>query len=134
MTGPTEVKPCRVCGFAGPHELGEAVEPHGPKINCGECATFIGWLAKDSLRRRDRNSSHRTAWIKRHDGDLVCHWCLVRASETKAAFDIDHIQPLEDGGLDEMRNTRPLCADCHGIRHMLVRLQRHVRAAIRSAA
>lgn len=126
---------CNACGFPGPHKLGDPVAPHGNSIRCGECAQHMGWAAKDPLKRRDRNSSHRSAWIKRHDGDLVCHWCLVRASETSAGFDIDHIQPREDGGLDEMRNTRPLCADCHTIRHALLSHQRHVRGkSARSAA
>lgn len=133
MSKPPDERICNACGFTGPHKVGEPKEPHGPRITCGECDNFMGWQAKDSKKRRDRNSSHRYRWVE-HYGDLVCHWCLTRQSETSAAFDIDHILPLEDGGLDEFKNTRPLCANCHGIRHILVRFQRHLRAAIRKAA
>lgn len=40
-------------------------------------------------------------------------------------FDIDHLVPLEDGGLDDVRNTAPLCRDCHVVKGALRALRRH---------
>lgn len=125
-----DARPCRVCGYVGPQRLGAITAPHGHRIECGQCVAFLGWQAKDALKRRDLNGRHRKDWRQRHGGEMRCHWCLVLEGQTSAAFDIDHILPLEDGGPDEIRNTRPLCGDCHALRHMLVRFQRHMRVPV----
>jgi hypothetical protein len=40
--------------------------------------------------------------------------CCARCNETlKATYDIDHIQPLCDGGSDDLDNLQPLCLPCH---------------------
>lgn len=119
---------CGKSGIADEHTLGPAVGPHGNKVLCGECGTALGWQAKagNAKRRTDRNASHRARWRKAQNG-LVCHVCLVKDDDTRGFFEIDHILPLEFGGVDEFRNTRPLCAACHTIRHALLTYQRNLR-------
>lgn len=119
---------CHRCSAPGPHIVGEGKGPHLARIDCAAGCGAFWWLAKDKRKRVDRNSDHRARWqSSRDDGVLVCHWCLAREDETTAWFEIDHILPLERGGLDEFRNTRPLCNDCHTIRHALERHSRHAR-------
>lgn len=119
---------CPKCSDPGPHAVTEGVGPHRARITCSACGAFW-WLKKDQQPKRvDRNAEHRHRWkTSRDDNVLVCHWCLAREDETTAWFEIDHILPLERGGADEFRNTRPLCADCHTIRHALERHSRHAR-------
>ena len=120
------IETCRRCGYPGPHDVLPAELPHNQELKCGECGSHIKWLAALPKKRSDKNASHRARW-KEAQGELVCHWCLVKKNETRAAFHIDHIKPIEFGGVDEFRNTRPLCSACHTIRHALISYQRTIR-------
>lgn len=119
---------CGTSGTATQHVLGGEVPPHGKKVLCRDCGAALGWQKKpENLKKRtDKNASHRRRW-KEAQGDLVCHICLVKSENTRAVFHIDHIKPLEFGGVDEFRNTRPLCTPCHRIRHALLEYQRNIR-------
>lgn len=117
---------CKHCGYPGPHNVVDAEAPHYQRLDCGECNRYIKFLPELAKKRSDKNTSHRARWIEAQGG-LVCHWCLVQKEQTRAAFHIDHIKPLEFGGVDEFRNTRPLCAACHTIRHALISYQRTLR-------
>lgn len=44
----------------------------------------------------------------------VCAHC--RGTHSARAIEIDHVLPLEDGGLDEPANLQPLCHGCHAIK------------------
>lgn len=124
-----EDQQCPRCSAPGPHEVVEGSGPHPWRIVCAGGCGIPNWWQKKPLnakKRSDKNTSHRARW-KEAQGDLICHWCLVKKDETRAAFHIDHIKPLEFGGVDEFRNTRPLCAACHTIRHALISYQRTLR-------
>lgn len=124
---PLEGDACRHCGHTGPHAEGPGTEQHYARLECGRCGRYIRWLPAPTDRRRDRNDAHRSFWSKHYGGDMVCHWCLTRESETRSVFAIDHILPLERGGADERKNTRPLCSPCHDVRHALELHSRHLR-------
>jgi hypothetical protein len=126
---------CPSCG--APLEVATAPPPHHAQAVCIDCGfggepVHRGWL-RDPLKpdagraRRD----HNTAWRSHHtdpDGGVTCAWCLASSRDKQCAFDVDHIVPLgpPHGGIDELSNTRILCADCHQKRHADVRAVEHL--------
>lgn len=42
-----------------------------------------------------------------------------------AWYEVDHIQPLHQGGSNGMRNLQALCRDCHGLKSTQERLRLH---------
>ena len=62
--------------------------------------------------RRDRNPEWKRAWREQLGGPLVCAMCGL-SEKAVSQMDIDHIVELQDGGVDEMWNTVPLCGSCH---------------------
>lgn len=76
--------------------------------------------------KRTRVCDHRGIWLARLCGTLTCAICGVDDHKTIAMIDIDHIIPLEDGGLDETWNTQPLCRDCHTIKNAVRVHTRHI--------
>lgn len=120
-------KPCPKCSADPPHIIGDGKGPHLARLTCVACGASW-WLGKTKPgKRTDRNDEWRAWWENHYAGDLVCHWCMIRDSQTFTWFDIDHVIPLERGGPDELENTRPLCHDCHTQRHAMELLVRHVR-------
>lgn len=45
----------------------------------------------------------------------LCRHC-DQAGRVKAAEEVDHIVPLEDGGTYDDSNAQPLCKDCHKVK------------------
>jgi hypothetical protein len=55
--------------------------------------------------------------------------CALCNELLNAAFEIDHITALENGGADDVRtNAQPLCSNCHAMKTQKERVQRIERA------
>ena len=61
--------------------------------------------------------------------------CADCAALLPATFECDHVQPLHDGGLDQLENAEALCQRCHGAKTLRERIafERKRAAAIREA-
>ncbi len=76
----------------------------------------LGWRPAAKHRDPAHRRYHTRAWeqVRRlviaRDGGL-CTLCR-RPGNT-----VDHLREVRDGGTDEMRNLRLLCAACHNRRH-----------------
>lgn len=117
---------CRRCGSANVR-VDQRDDPDKPiGLSCNDCRSYT-WPPKEENEhlRRDHNARWRKVW--RADGELVCTWCRVRESQTRCVFHVDHVTPLEAGGLDEFDNTMPLCGNCHTKRHADQRVVQHLR-------
>lgn len=86
-------------------------------------------LGDDWLRERfaDRPLRRNATWRKywRKQGELRCSWCDVTEVDAPGTtFDIDHVEPVAEGGADAFGNTRVLCSTCHRLRGTM---QAHTR-------
>ena len=61
--------------------------------------------------------------------------CADCAALLPATFECDHVQPLHNGGLDELENAEALCQRCHGAKTLRERIafEKKRTAAIREA-
>jgi transcription elongation factor Elf1 len=109
---------CRRCGSTDVR-VDERDDPDKPiGLACQTCGAYT-WPPKpgNENRRRDRNPKHRKQWRQRLRGVLVCAWCGVTEQQTRAGFEVDHVEALEHGGADTFENTWVLCRNCHTRRH-----------------
>lgn len=57
------------------------------------------------------------------------HWrCNVCSCELPAAYQIDHIVPLSDGGADSTHNLHALCPNCHAAKTQREHIERRMRS------
>jgi 5-methylcytosine-specific restriction endonuclease McrA len=109
---------CKNCGLINdytwkPHEM------HGKGAWCAGCGKFIKWLGKEENydKRHDNNKELREVWKEK--GKFICGDCGITQDVFKdtSYWHLDHIIPLEKGGLDRFENTVMLCKFCHTIKH-----------------
>jgi hypothetical protein len=119
---------CRRCGSTDVR-VDTRDDPDKPiGLSCADCGSYT-WPPKpgNEQRRRDRNTKWRKQWTASLGGELVCTWCRVRQGQTRCVFAVDHITPLEAGGVDAFENTMVLCANCHTTRHAAQNVVQHLR-------
>ena len=98
---------CKHCG--GPSLNIERHEQHGYRATCATCNAFVRWLGKDGSRRQNNRGMLKAEGV-------VCASCGITKEEAEAlhmGFELDHVIPLEFGGIDESENKQPLCGPCH---------------------
>ncbi len=100
--------PCRVAGCAGVVPGGEAActAGHGqsrPTVDGRESASRRGYDAR--WRRL------RVMFLRRHP--LCADPFQVHGGSPVPATDVDHVQPLRDGGSNRIDNLQQLCHSCH---------------------
>ena len=121
-------KTCQACGYdQRRHERANAHIRERIEALAGEQPAGVGLLAlgrgevSDAELRRDRRASkaywRAKAEAKRRYGDPY---------ETPRDLEVDHIQPLADGGHPfDPANLRTLCSDCHGKKTARENSERH---------
>lgn len=71
-------------------------------------------------KRPNATKRRRGRWLTKERRRLfadnpLCVHCAEKGIVTLATIR-DHVVPLEEGGLDILENTQPLCEDCHDIK------------------
>jgi len=67
---------------------------------------------RDRIDRKDpRKESKRLRFDVLEAGGFACHYCGRRPPEVE--LQVDHIEPISRGGLDERENMVASCADCN---------------------
>ena len=61
--------------------------------------------------KKSRAVARKYRWNIAHRQEYKCGDCKVMLHPQ--AFEIDHVQELRDGGLDELKNLCALCSNCH---------------------
>ena len=111
---------CRECGNVDLKEIiNEEGSMHYSKLVCPECDDrFVTWGKKPE--NKDVVNRKNVKWKKQHFEELgkyQCVWCGVDErilSNPKGwMYQVDHINPLSEGGKDEFDNTQILCWVCH---------------------
>ena len=72
--------------------------------------------------KKSRAVSRKYRWDIAHRQGYKCNDCKTMLHPR--AFEIDHMQELRDGGLDELRNLCALCSNCHAIKTRSFHLSR----------
>jgi len=99
---------------------------HYGRVVCLTCTRRVGytvqfntwWIPAPGNNGKTKKAS---TWISRdyyrqqNGGQLKCWLCEVMENRTSSAFDIHHIDWLEEKGSDfaSPQETRPLCKPCH---------------------
>lgn len=89
---------------------------------CAEHERQLSALYEKVRPKRRRKASIRELRLL---NEPLCRSCLSR-NRIVPATEVDHIQPLEDGGLDVYENTQSLCSRCHGKKSLRERGWRYV--------
>ena len=73
----------------------------------------------DERRGTPAARGYGTRWRKLRktilDAEPLCRPCRAEGYLT-AAFDVDHIREIKDGGTDEDKNLQPICRRCHALK------------------
>jgi len=64
--------------------------------------------------KKSRTVARKYRWDIAHRQGYKCNDCQVMLHPR--AFEIDHMQELREGGLDELANLCALCSNCHSIK------------------
>ena len=109
------------CQWCNSENIKETIMPEGSihyiKYSCNECNKFIGWGKKpENENIRTRTSKYDIEDVMRFHNKkkLFCFFCLRRKEQLgkRETFVIDHIDELQDGGIDEIGNLQILCSAC----------------------
>jgi hypothetical protein len=65
-------------------------------------------VGQESKAKRGRQRQHRLKLLAKHP---YCRWCGTKLTEETAT--IEHIIPLDRGGLDNLNNKALACAECN---------------------
>lgn len=120
--------------------------PHGNPL-CRWCSketaskrrTFCSQACVDEWRLRSDPAFLR-AFILKRDGRRCANCCRTDVGDVKAIslrYEVDHIQPLAEGGSNDPTNLRVLCRPCHAketgaLRRRLNEAQRPEREAAKA--
>jgi 5-methylcytosine-specific restriction endonuclease McrA len=112
------------CSNCGCTETKQELNPEGSlhygKIVCASCLKFIKHLPKpdnvDAVRRK--NTKWKSMHKEKHK-KFKCVCCGIdevfynKPELWGWQFQLDHVDPLSEGGKDEFENTQILCFKCH---------------------
>jgi hypothetical protein len=111
---------CKQCGSV---EVTEIINPEGhlhySRINCNDCNAMV-WGKKPSNDNNNTRSHNDKLKLlhKRRDGVYRCCWCgadeRIFSDHLGWQFQLDHVIPISEGGLDSFENSQILCFVCHG--------------------
>ena len=126
--------------FCRPHGGGARCEHESgctKHAKCGRMCAVHGTMEMELVWRIKRNKALRAKWLdvilakqgglcanpNKHcysvvggEADTYCRW--GNDPLPRDAAQLDHIQPLSEGGTDEENNLQVVCACCHAIKSM----------------
>lgn len=115
---------CKSCGCVDIEpELLPGVGPHGPKLVCPECKTFLGW------KKKEKNEGHRTKGSKHTPESMdkdCCELCRRKRKQLGKYETLEMHHKDCNPQNENKENLLVVCTACHKrIHHDITYMNNH---------
>jgi len=107
------INKCKYCNSTDLSENPRPDTPHYAELKCNSCNKWLSWI-KGPNNPRSKSVLNNT---KKRD-EYRCWFCGRYKNElgTNETMTTDHMIELNEGGKDDLNNTKTLCSACHKLK------------------